>query len=193
MRRKSMLFVGDHARMYIGSASKVDESDNDVHLLRYQREDIITNEPAKAFFDTMSFSFNETYSLDGLQKDLIKNKEHINFKCDVLIGDPTELLFQAFVTELFLIEDNPIYPIVLFLYPVGMHSLDARKEISALIIKMKVNNVLTYVIRNPQDTFLKIMSALNELDSLSDFVLIENKIQNLDYLFGHDAEILFNA
>ena len=58
---------------------------------------------------------------------------------------------------------------------------------------MKVNHVLTYVVRNPQDTFLKIMSALNELDSLSDFVLIENKIQNLDYLFGHDAEILFNT
>ena len=181
MRRKSMLFVGDHARMYIGSASMVDESDNDVHLLRYQREDIITNEPAKAFFDTISFSFNETYSLDGLHKDLIKNKEHINFKCDVLIGDPTELL---------LIEDLPFFPIVLFLYPVGMNSLDARKEISALILTMKANHVLTYVIRNPQDTFVKIMSALTELDSLSDFILIENNIQNLDYLFGHDAEIL---
>jgi hypothetical protein len=190
MRRKSMLFVGDHARMYIGSASMVDESDNDVHLLRYQREDIITNETAKAFFDTMSFSFNETYSLDGLHKDLIKNKEHINFKCDVLIGDPTELLFQAFVKELLLIEDLPFFPIVLFLYPVGMNSLDARKEISALILTMKANHVLTYVIRNPQDTFVKIMSALTELDSLSDFILIENNIQNLDYLFGHDAEIL---
>ena len=74
-----------------------------------------------------------------------------------------------------------------------MNSLDARKEISALILTMKANHVLTYVVRNPQDTFLKIMSALNELDSLSDFVLIENKIQNLDYLFGHDAEILFNT
>ena len=190
MRRKSMLFVGDHARMYIGSASTVDEIDNDVHLFRYQREDIITNETAKAFFDTMSFSFNETYSLDGLHKDLIKNKEHINFKCDVLIGDPTELLFQAFVKELLLIEDLPFFPIVLFLYPVGMNSLDARKEISALILTMKANHVLTYVIRNPQDTFVKIMSALTELDSLSDFILIENNIQNLDYLFGHDAEIL---
>jgi hypothetical protein len=176
--------------MYIGSASMVDESDNDVHLLRYQREDIITNEPAKAFFDTISLSFNETYSLDGLHKDLIKNKEHIHFKCDVLIGDPTELLFQAFVKELFLIEDLPFFPIVLFLYPVGMNSLDARKEISALILTMKANHVLTYVIRNPQDTFVKIMSALTELDSLSDFILIENNIQNLDYLFGHDAEIL---
>jgi hypothetical protein len=190
MRRKSMLFVGDHARMYFGSASKVDEIDNDVHLLRYQREDIITNEPAKALFDSVSLSFNETYSLDGLHKDLIKNKQHINFKCDVLIGDPTELLFQAFVKELFLIEDLPFFPIVLFLYPVGMNSLDARKEISALILTMKANHVLTYVIRNPQDTFLKIMTALNELDSLSDFILIENNIQNLDYLFGHDAEIL---
>jgi hypothetical protein len=185
-----MLFVGDHARMYFGSASKVDEIDNDVHLLRYQREDIITNQPAKAFFDSVSLSFNETYSLDGLHKDLIKNKEHINFKCDVLIGDPTELLFQAFVKELLLIEDLPFFPIVLFLYPVGMNSLDARKEISALILTMKANHVLTYVIRNPQDTFVKIMSALTELDSLSDFILIENNIQNLDYLFGHDAEIL---
>ena len=190
MRRKSMLFVGDHARMYFGSASKVDEIDNDVHLLRYQREDIITNEPAKAIFDSVSLSFNETYSLDGLHKDLIKNKKHINFKCDVLIGDPTELLFQAFVKELFLIEDLSFFPIVLFLYPVGMNSLDARKEISALILTMKANHVLTYVIRNPQDTFVKIMTALNELDSLSDFILIENNIQNLDYLFGHDAEIL---
>ena len=190
MRRKSMLFVGDHARMYFGSATKVDEIDNDVHLLRYQREDIITNEPAKALFDSVSLSFNETYSLDGLHKDLIKNKQHINFNCDVLIGDPTELLFQAFVKELFLIEDLPYFPIVLFLYPVGMNSLDARKEISALILTMKANHVLTYVIRNPQDTFLKIMTALNELDSLSDFILIENNIQNLDYLFGHDAEIL---
>lgn len=190
MRRKSMLFVGDHARMYFGSASKVDEIDNDVHLLRYQREDIITNQPAKAFFDSVSLSFNETYSLDGLHKDLIKNKQHINFKCDVLIGDPTELLFQAFVKELFLIEDLPFFPIVLFLYPVGMNSLDARKEISALILTMKANHVLTYVIRNPQDTFVKIMTALTELDSLSDFILIENNIQNLDYLFGHDAEIL---
>ena len=190
MRRKSMLFVGDHARMYFGSASKVDEIDNDVHLLRYQREDIITNEPAKALFDSVSLSFNETYSLDGLHKDLIKNKKHINFKCDVLIGDPTELLFQAFVKELFLIEDLSFFPIVLFLYPVGMNSLDARKEISALILTMKANHILTYVIRNPQDTFVKIMTALNELDSLSDFILIENNIQNLDYLFGHDAEIL---
>ena len=40
------------------------------------------------------------------------------------------------------------------------------------------------------ESFVKIMSALTELDSLSDFILIENNIQNLDYLFGHDAEIL---
>ena len=193
MKRNSILFVGDHAQKYFAHGLNSAYTQYDFHLLTYQRENIFTDEPAKAIFDDLSFPFAETYSIGGLHKDLIKNKEHINFNYDMLIGDPTELLFQAFVTELFLIEDTPIYPIVLFLYPVGMHSLDARKEISALIIKMKVNHVLTYVIRNPQDTFLKIMSALNELDSLSDFVLIENKIQNLDYLFGHDAEILFNA
>lgn len=193
MEKNSILFVGDHAQKYFGPSLAADVSRYDFNLFTYKREDILTGASAFANFNEVSFPFHGAYDLDGLQSDMMLNKQLISYDSKVLIGDPTELLFQAFIAELLESDTYSMLPIVLFLYPVGMISLDTRKEISALIHKMKLNHVLTYVIRYPQETVDKVMNALNELEAVSDFVLVENKINNLDYLFGHEAEILFNA
>ena len=71
-----------------------------------------------------------------------------------------------------------------------MNSLDTRREISALILKMKLKNMLTYVVRNPIDTFVEVMNEVNQLASFTSITQLESSIENLDYLFGHDAEIL---
>jgi hypothetical protein len=50
--------------------------------------------------------------------------------------------------------------------------------------------MLTYVVRNPMDTFVEVMNEVNQLASFTSITQLESSIENLDYLFGHDAEIL---
>ena len=185
---KTILFVGDHAQKYFELG--ISNSYCSAQLLTYQRENIITGEKAKLVFNQKDFPFAGAYSLLGLCKEIVLMKEEWKGKCDILIGDPTELLFQAYVTELMESSELNVLPIVFFLYPVGMNSLDTRREISALILKMKMKNMLTYVLRNPMDTFVEVMNEVNQLTSFTSITQLESSIENLDYLFGHDAEIL---
>ena len=185
---KTILFVGDHAQKYCELG--ISNTYCNAQLLTYQRENIITGEKAKLVFNQKDFPFAGAYSLLGLCKEIVLMKEEWKGKCDILIGDPTELLFQAYVTELMESSELNVLPIVFFLYPVGMNSLDTRREISALILKMKMKNMLTYVLRNPTDTFVEVMNEVNQLASFTSITQLESSIENLDYLFGHDAEIL---
>ena len=136
MLLKSILFVGDHAQKYFELGSSNENCRG--QLLTYQRENIITGEKAKLVFNQKDYPFAGAYSLLGLCKEIVLIKEAWKGKCDILIGDPTELLFQAYVTELVEASELNVLPIVFFLYPVGMNSLDTRREISALILKMKL-------------------------------------------------------
>ena len=185
---KSILYVGDHAQKYFELGSSNENCS--AQLLTYQRENIITGEKAKLVFNQKDVPFAGAYSLLGLCKEIVLIKEAWKGKCDILIGDPTELLFQAYVTKLVEASELNVLPIVLFLYPVGMNSLDTRREISALILKMKLKNMLTYVVRNPMNTFVEVMNEVNQLASFTSITQLESSIENLDYLFGHDAEIL---
>jgi hypothetical protein len=185
---KTILFVGDHAQKYCELA--ISNENCSAQLLTYQRENIVTGEKAKVIFNQQELPFHTAYNMDGLCQDIVRLKDQLLIKCDILIGDPTELLFQAYVTELMESSELNVLPIVFFLYPVGMNSLDTRREISALILKMKLNNMLTYVVRNPMDTFVEVMNEVNNLASFTSITQLESSIENLDYLFGHDAEIL---
>ena len=188
MLLKSILFVGDHAQKYCELG--ISNTYCNAQLLTYQRENIITGEKAKLVFNQKDFPFAGAYSLLGLCQDIVQMKEQLLLKCEILIGDPTELLFQAYVNELMESSELNVLPIVFFLYPVGMNSLDTRREISALILKMKLKNMLTYVVRNPMNTFVEVMNEVNQLASFTSITQLESSIENLDYLFGHDAEIL---
>ena len=188
MLLKSILFVGDHAQKYCELGSSNENCKG--QLLTYQRENIITGEKAKLVFNQKDYPFAGAYSLLGLCKEIVLIKEAWKGNCDILIGDPTELLFQAYVTKLVEASELNVLPIVFFLYPVGMNSLDTRREISALILKMKLKNMLTYVVRNPMNTFVEVMNEVNQLASFTSITQLESSIENLDYLFGHDAEIL---
>ena len=185
---KSILYVGDHAQKYFELGSSNENCS--AQLLTYQRENIVTGEKAKVIFNHKEFPFHTAYNRTGLCQDIVRLKDQLLIKCDILIGDPTELLFQAYVIELLEASELNVLPIVFFLYPVGMNSLDTRREISALILKMKLKNMLTYVVRNPMDTFVEVMNEVNQLASFTSITQLESSIENLDYLFGHDAEIL---
>ena len=106
-------------------------------------------------------------------------------KNTLIIGDPSELLYQAYVfaqtnqNPNFIREEaqfsskqgNDIYT---FLYPVGMVAQDIRKEISHLVYVLKKFNKSALLIRADKSDvstilqkMLKQLSSMNELSKFS--------------------------
>ena len=134
----------------------------------------------------VTIDYNGNYSLDELSFALSVIVNHNKkLKNTLIIGDPSELLYQAYVfaqtnqNPNFIREEaqfsskqgNDIYT---FLYPVGMVAQDIRKEISHLVYVLKKFNKSALLIRADKSDvstilqkMLKQLSSMNELSKFS--------------------------
>ena len=102
-------------------------------------------------------------------------------KNTLVVGDPSELLYQAYVfaqtnqnphfireeAQFFSEQINDTYA---FLYPVGMVAQDVRKEISQLVYVLKKFNKSTFLIRaHKSDVIAILQKMLNQLGVMNEF------------------------
>ena len=113
---------------------------------------------------------------------------------DRVIGDPSELLYQAYVfaqtnqnpnfireeAQFSSIQENDVYT---FLYPVGMVAQDIRKEISQLVYVLKKFNKSAFLIRaDKSDVSAILQKMLNHLSSMKE--LSKFSVKGLEQLLS---------
>ena len=177
----SILLLGNHANLY--SADIIRFSKLPVQSLTFKKKNpFLENEPHQLLLNDVSIDYNGNYSLNELSFALSVVVNHNKkLKNTLVVGDPSELLYQAYVfaqtnqnpnfireeAQFSSKQENDTYA---FLYPVGMVAQDIRKEISHLVYVLKKFNKSTFLIRaDKSDVSAILQKMLNQLSAMNEF------------------------
>lgn len=190
----NVLFLGNHALSISQNIKNRAKLPFVFNSLNYKDGDPFEDDPRNLIqFNDINYSFNSEYELSSL-KDFFAFfvKDELFFKTPALIiGNPSELLFQAFISALIEGDKNAVNSsIVVMLYPIGMIGNDTRKELSNLMYLLKTKNIQTLLIRNKEKKLDKALAfILNNFGTQSIYDL-ENQIEGFEHLIGKPKELL---
>lgn len=176
----SILLLGNHANLYLADMKRF--SKLPIQSLTFKKKNpFLENEPHQLLLDEVFIDYNGNYNLNELSFALSVVVNHNKkLKNTLVIGDPSELLYQAYVfaktnqNPNFIREEaqfsseqgNDAY---IFLYPVGMVAQDIRKEISHLVYVLKKFNKSAFLIRSDKsDASAILQKMLNHLFSMKE-------------------------
>lgn len=176
----SILFLGNHANLYLADMKRFSELP--VQSLSFKKKNpFLENEPHQLLLNDVSIDYNGGYNLNELSFALSVVVNHNKkLKNSLVIGDPSELLYQAYVfaqtnqnpnfireeAQFSSKQENDVYT---FLYPVGMVAQDIRKEISQLVYVLKKFNKSAFLIRaDKSDVSAILQKMLNHLSSMKE-------------------------
>ncbi len=149
-------------------------------------------------FNEQKFETACEYEFDCLKNEfvsLIQSKQFSSsFK--LIIGDPSELIYQAFCCALLetqLYMERDFHEIHLWLYPMGMTSLDIRKELSQVIYKLKKQETPVLLLRKPLNESTEILKSIFNKINSSSIHEIEEKMDGLEFLIGKRSVNLING
>tara|TARA_B100001057_G_C22848119_1_gene949865 strand:- start:211 stop:903 length:693 start_codon:yes stop_codon:yes gene_type:complete len=177
----SILLLGNHANLYLAEIKTFSELP--VQSLIFKKKNpFLENAPHQLLLDEVSIDYNGNYTLNELSFALSVVVNHNKkLKNTLVVGDPSELLYQAYVfaqtnqnphfireeAQFFSEQINDTYA---FLYPVGMVAQDVRKEISQLVYVLKKFNKSTFLIRaHKSDVIAILQKMLNQLGVMNEF------------------------
>ena len=176
----SILLLGNHANLYLADVKRFSELP--VQSLSFKKKDpFLENEPHQLLLNDVSIDYNGGYNLNELSFALSVVVNHNKkLKNSLVIGDPSELLYQAYVfaqtnqnpnfireeAQFSSKQENDVFT---FLYPVGMVAQDIRKEISQLVYVLKKFNKSAFLIRaDKSDVSAILQKMLNHLSSMKE-------------------------
>jgi len=176
----SILLLGNHANLYLADMKRFSELP--VQSLSFKKKNpFLENEPHQLLLNDVSIDYNGGYNLNELSFALSVVVNHNKkLKNSLVIGDPSELLYQAYVfaqtnqnpnfireeAQFYSKQENDVYT---FLYPVGMVAQDIRKEISQLVYVLKKFNKSAFLIRaDKSDVSAILQKMLNHLSSMKE-------------------------
>ena len=149
--KKSILFVGNHALLHSEVFIEAFSKQFEINSLTFKAANPLNeSESNKILINQLDVDFNGIYDLNNLTLALSFILEHNTSisSSDLIIGDPSEILFQAF--SFARLKENPLFfkqntnkrllkdtSLNLFIYPMGMLCFDIRKEISNLVYVLK--------------------------------------------------------
>ena len=149
-------------------------------------------------FNEQKFETACEYEFDCLKNEfvsLIQSKQFSSsFK--LIIGDPSELIYQAFCCALLetqLYMERDFHEIHLWLYPMGMTSLDIRKELSQVIYKLKKQETPVLLLRKPLNESTEILKSIFNKINSSTIHELEEKMDGLEFLIGKRSVNLING
>ena len=200
--QKSILLVGHHAFEHAENIQKNINKQFKLNYLTYKRKDPFDDLSSnKLLINDIEIDYNGSYDLNNLTLALSFIIEHDKnlTNSEVIIGDPSELLFQAFTFAR--LKENPLFfkqnlsrrlkmdkSLNLFIYPMGMVCQDIRKEISNLIYVLKKHESKTFLLRKEEKDLDHILNnILHELETNSIYE-IEEKLEGLEHLTGKPKE-----
>lgn len=202
--KKSILLVGNHAISHRENIQKNMTNEFRLFSLNYKRKDPFDEEESnKIVINDIEIDYNGSYNLNNLTLALtfIIDQDKNLCNSDLIIGDPSELLFQAF--SFARLKENPLFfksnlsrkqkidkSLNLFIYPMGMICQDIRKEISNLIYVLKKHESKTFLLRKKEKELDQILNRiLYELETRSIYE-IEEKVEGLEHLTGKPKELI---
>ena len=190
----SILLLGNHANLYLADMKRFSELP--VQSLSFKKKNpFLDNEPHQLLLNDVSIDYNGGYNLNELSFALSVVVNHNKkLKNSLVIGDPSELLYQAYVfaqtnqnpnfireeAQFSSKQENDVYT---FLYPVGMVAQDIRKEISQLVYVLKKFNKSAFLIRaDKSDVSAILQKMLNHLSSMKE--LSKFSVKGLEQLLS---------
>ena len=195
---KSILLIGTHANLFhkeLANNSKVT-----IHTLKFKRKDPFSvDEPNQFIYNDTIIDFNGKYTLSELSFALsIIVEHHPGFEDCLVIGDPTELLYQAFgfaknnqnphlIRQEVQFQSLKSHDAFLFLYPSGMVAHNIRKEISSFVYLLKKYNRSTFLIRDKQESSSQILQNMLKKAALS-FDLDILEVNGIEKLISNQTE-----
>lgn len=202
--KTSILLVGQHANSHLDNIRKNVTKDFKLNYLNYKRKNPFDeNGVNKLQINDIEIDYNGSYDINNLTLALSFIIEHDKnlTNTDIIIGDPSELLFQAF--SFARLKENPLFfkqnlsrilkidkSLNLFIYPMGMICQDIRKEISNLIYILKKHESKTFLLRKEEKDLDDILNKIiNELESNSIYE-IEDRLEGLEHLTGKPKELI---
>ena len=193
----SILFVGNRAKS-IYENLRIDEN-KAFSTFTFENSNPFSEEKNKLYFNDFEYKTNVDYNLDDLKIKCIQlmNENQIPQKLKLIIGDPSELLFQAYSLanlemnkETRLFEDQPMH---LWFYPMGMTSLDIRKELALLIYFLKKHDSQVLMLRNKQEELNENVNQIISKISYCSIYELQDEIVGLEHLIGKPSEYLVNG
>jgi hypothetical protein len=171
-------------------------------------------------FKTNCLTFSSAIPFSGLKNTIHFNKQQFEIECDyefdclknefvdlihankisssfrLIIGDPSELIYQAFCcalleTQLYMQRD--FHEIHLWLYPMGMTSLDIRKELSQFIYNLKKQETPVLLLRKPLNESTEILKSIISKINSSTIHEIEEKLDGIEFIIGKRSANLIDG
>jgi hypothetical protein len=149
-------------------------------------------------FNERKFETACDYEFECLKNEfvsLIQSKQFSSsFK--LIIGDPSELIYQAFCCALLetqLYMERDFHEIHLWLYPMGMTSLNIRKELSQFIYKLKKQNTPVLLLRKPINESTEILKSIFTTINSSSIHELEEKLDGLEFIIGKRSANLIDG
>ena len=194
-RFDSILLLGNHGNLFKGQLDNNTEL-SVCTLVFKKRQAFVENDPHQLLLNGVSIDYNGKYVLDELAFALSVIVNHNKSLQNILIvGDPSELLYQAFVyaktnqnpnmiKEEVQFLNSTVSDAFIFIYPLGMVAKDIRKEISQVIYVLKKFKKNTFLIRTKESdeasVLQKMLNALSYVDEASTFNVkgVEQLISN---------------
>lgn len=190
---QTILLIGNHASLH-ADAFIENSNQHKIIKLRFESSDPFDEATSnKIWLDNQSINTQRDYDIESLVLAINENKLPSKLSnVTLIVGDPSELLYQAFLLAMLKEDPNDFRGIIenespsdvvnLFLYPVGMMAQDIRKELSNLMYCLKKHEMGTYLIRKEEkdlDSLFKLL--LNSLTFMS-IVELEDQIKGIEHL-----------
>lgn len=139
------------------------------------------------YFNEQKFDTACEYEFECLKNEFISLIQSKQFSSSfkLIIGDPSELIYQAFCcalleTQLYI--EREFHEIHLWLYPMGMTSLDIRKELAQFIYKLKKQDTPVLLIRKAINESSELLKSIITNINSSSIHELEEKMDGLEFL-----------
>lgn len=195
---KSILLLGNHGNLYLKELQN--STDLTINSLKFKKKDpFAVDMPHQFIFNNTPIDFNGKYVLEELAFALSVLLNHNSSFDDCLIlGDPTELMYQAFcfaknkqnphlIRQEIQFEPKPSQDSYLFFYPSGMVAYNIRREISSLIYLLKKFKRNTFLIRNGDLSNSEILQNMLKKSKVS-FDLNILEVNGIEKLISNQTE-----
>ncbi|MEY3085898.1 MAG: hypothetical protein RL037_2097 [Bacteroidota bacterium] len=190
---QNIILIGNHVDLH-AKVFLENQHGYTIFQLKYKAADPFDEHSTNVLFvNSTPFPVMSEYTLGDLilefkANDIISSL----FNSSLIVGDPSELLYQAFLFAK-LNEDptnfrGPIdFPETqdaanLFLYPIGMYAQDIRKELSNLVYCLKKHEMPTYLIRKEEKDLESLFKLILNCLSFMTLAELEDQIKGIEHL-----------
>ena len=193
----NVLFLGNRATE-ISSQIAQEQTLNTRATINFQSTDPFGNQPNYLIYNSTKIPVSIDYELKALTEcfvELIIEKQIPN-KIQLIIGDPSELIYQAFTFALLdtqLYTERSINEFHLWLYPIGMVSLDIRRELSLLIYQLKKYDSQVLLIQKNTLSNLKLIKNVISKATINSLFDLEDELNELKHLIGKQSSSFING